>query len=106
MGGIKTKRLVLAAAVSLAVIGQASARCHGHFDTYDNYVYPGLNSWSDREVLEAVEINKQFNALSGWNEHPSSTTAIIDQFECNGISHADATKRILAVARARRELLR
>ena len=83
------KKLILAAAVSLAIIGQASAACHdGHIPT--------------SELMEAAKIAKQYNALSGQNENGPTVAHVIDQLECvsNGdITHEGAVETVLSLGK-------
>jgi hypothetical protein len=83
------KRLIFAAAISLAALGQASASCHTYIPTSD--------------LLEAAKIAKHYNALSGRNETASTIAHVLNQLEClsdGSISREKAIANVLGFGKA------
>jgi hypothetical protein len=92
----RTKVTLLAASAMIATVAltaTASAQCHS-------------GPVTDRDIIEAFEITKQVNVLSGRNESTTTIASIINFLECNskGMTHAGAVDSVTRFARALMEM--
>jgi hypothetical protein len=94
------RRLLITASALALLVTPAAAKCHGHTD--GKHWTLNLSSWTDAELLEMSQLADFINSSFNLNEPESaaSVSAVVDQFECSGVSHADAVKNLIGAASA------
>src|SRR5215469_8376260 len=82
----------------------ALARCHGH-STADGHWDLNVNAWTNAELVEIGTIADKIKAIAPTIPYnPVEIAAVIDQYECSGVEHANAIKDVVGLSTARAAL--
>jgi hypothetical protein len=96
------RALIIASLMLATACVPAMARCHGH-ETDGKWTL-NVDSWSDSEMDEMENLNKQLKQIFPIKDSTANTAALVDQFECKaGLEHKEAIAGVVDAVKAMRD---